>query len=783
MGANPHYENPVIESLSVSREERDEIKRAVDLYVKKNPKSVSLDSAVKKFKISKDILKVLLGFSPKDKDCIIKHSVILVLQDPPSLTRYKIGYVAVGKKPEEGVIGEGSEGVVKLVQYEDGMTELVKISKEHNKESNNRIILEKIREQLKILREAKEELSKLPQENQTDKSRQRISEIKEKIKIAENRAKEFLYQSITKTGKTVKYIKRIAGFNAAGYVDSDLYTALSNSDKYMLALSAALRIKELHDLHIMHRDVKLANFIFDLSNGKRNAVDIDHDMSLPFAKADEAIIEDYACGTLGYIAPEIYDKDSKVEFSKYYPAVDVYALGKMFGKEWSESGYFFVCMNLGWEEVEEEVKGTKYYYLKSVNAVSAELMRNLIEKMVDKNYALRPTMQQVVRNIKCLQFCAKLEENLSKNESDTRVLSTLYFLYRHIEEVESSEENLIVNAIDAVACENIQKLLMEYYDSKEKDKIKAEIAKKILFEMQKRKVCGSNEEILDNLPKELHDEINKQSESIVVSEEQKEIYKKLAELDEVFEGEKKKLDSPEAKDRLNTTYKRIKNFLVKCYISNEYVIDYDIKEATIGIVLEIMEYKKKYHEDDARCNRCCFAILENLPEKLRAYIKPAELTIMLNKYIEARPSEPLSSFWFTFWFNRHSQRERITNIKNELKDHEKCKNELSAIDFKALIPDRTNSILFNMRKNQIENRIGGRRLWFSSGINLEIFKKLPEELLKEACHKLGISKEEKEILMNENKREVAKKILAEKLIGYNTSPNYPKKSESALKNA
>ena len=93
-------------------------------------------------------------------------------------------------------------------------------------------------------------------------------------------------------------------------------------------------LNHLRSLNIVHRDIKPANIIFkhkDKSILENQLVVCDFGFATKVYK-DKSKIVIFACGTPGYIAPEILkakDKKSESKKEKLSTAVDVYALGIM----------------------------------------------------------------------------------------------------------------------------------------------------------------------------------------------------------------------------------------------------------------------------------------------------------------------------------------------------------------------------------------------------------------------------------------------------------------------
>ncbi len=121
--------------------------------------------------------------------------------------------------------------------------------------------------------------------------------------------------------------------------DRDLYreTVLSSDSKkppnnLIYALHAMRSIEALHQLNIIHKDIKEENFVLNGKGTSLTVMPIDFDMSQKIAPADIAVNilnkdgVPILMGTPGYIAPEIRFE------GKYSYGSDVFALGSMLEK-------------------------------------------------------------------------------------------------------------------------------------------------------------------------------------------------------------------------------------------------------------------------------------------------------------------------------------------------------------------------------------------------------------------------------------------------------------------
>ncbi len=101
----------------------------------------------------------------------------------------------------------------------------------------------------------------------------------------------------------------------------DLYetlkaSKLSVAERFDIMLKMLKCIQELHDTDMLHRDIKLENFMYDPVTKTVSIIDFG-------LWQQKGALYDKFCGTPGYIAPEIYREE------KYSPASDTFALGKI----------------------------------------------------------------------------------------------------------------------------------------------------------------------------------------------------------------------------------------------------------------------------------------------------------------------------------------------------------------------------------------------------------------------------------------------------------------------
>ena len=211
------------------------------------------------------------------------HSILVI---PDGKGEYKIGAIARAKayfpkkgmvskiiahlpgtkKKEEGVLGSGGFGYVKLVQWEgEAGTSAIKIQKATNFSGPEF-----------------EKMKKLNRVQATFEGPPKLAisgEVIKKSYIVMERYSQDLW----------------------GYLDEGR-RQLPDDEKYKLALAAALAIKELHDQNILHCDIKPENFMLPMPPKKDKLVAIDFGVSMELNPGEEKII-DVTLGTPAYIEP------------------------------------------------------------------------------------------------------------------------------------------------------------------------------------------------------------------------------------------------------------------------------------------------------------------------------------------------------------------------------------------------------------------------------------------------------------------------------------------------
>lgn len=199
----------------------------------------------------------------------------------------------IPKTEEEGKLGAGGFGCVEVVQYEDGSIDAVKIENAELANTNEIAILKEL-------------------------GNFRASFIKKN----ENRY-------LDNKGVIVNVLHTIQkiypGISLSSYFRSiDMKNAITPEQKYMIAMQAALSIKQLHDKNILHRDIKPDNFIINCDGATATVTAIDFGLSDRLDLEYDHKMGRRNIGTFLYMAPEVRKE------GRYSKQADIYALGCLF---------------------------------------------------------------------------------------------------------------------------------------------------------------------------------------------------------------------------------------------------------------------------------------------------------------------------------------------------------------------------------------------------------------------------------------------------------------------
>lgn len=231
-----------------------------------------------------------------------KHSFLVIPIEGES--GYKIGALS-RSTVDEGIEGHGGFGVTKIIQWQDGTQDAVKITAANKAFKNEAEILQEAMGKDKVVVFTRDRKNKT----------QWIGEgtIKDKT---------YVIQPLFDGGDIWQYL----GKNPA--------KKMPMKQKLDLAIAIAKSIKDLHDKNILHNDIKPENLMLTKAMNDEHSflvTAIDFGLSNKL-KEGKDFAEDGLKYTRGYAAPEIENateddiKNGKVLYSK---ATDMYALGKL----------------------------------------------------------------------------------------------------------------------------------------------------------------------------------------------------------------------------------------------------------------------------------------------------------------------------------------------------------------------------------------------------------------------------------------------------------------------
>lgn len=266
----------------------------------------------------------------------LNHSFLVVPGEDGEEPR--IAAMARGKYVDEGILGHGAYGVVKLIQWKSGLCDAVKIESSLNESTEEEQILKKMGQHI------------------TTYVRQRGKKTPW-IENKEIKDKKYTLLSQAKGNELENYL---AGIDFFG---------LEQDGRVAVALGAAKAIQQVHRNRIVHGDIKPANFKIDTRGDVVAVTAVDFGFSKVIPEGQTYIKGEFASGSPKYIAPEIAeliveDNEYVLKSDKriYSLAADIYALGVMF---------------------KDDLKIYEGSY------------KPLIEQMTAKDYKQRPTISEV----------------------------------------------------------------------------------------------------------------------------------------------------------------------------------------------------------------------------------------------------------------------------------------------------------------------------------------------------------------------------------------------------
>ncbi|EKE00643.1 MAG: tyrosine protein kinase:serine/threonine protein kinase [uncultured bacterium] len=278
----------------------------------------------------------------QEKTNPINHSFLVM---PDGRGGYQLGAMAngkmyinaAGKEVTEGVLGRGAFGVVKIIQYQDGSVDAVKIEKVKK-------LAQKPRESVQEYEERKK-----TRDHQSEIDRQIMEELGY-LRARFAREKKTTQDETNTKLYTVQ--AKHAGIDMANYFQGHEISKMNENEKYTLGLQAALAIEQLHNRNILHRDIKPANFMVNMVGDTAVVTAIDFGVSARLEGKRQLVdMNYYSFGSPVYVAPEVYpylreadgeikkDPGNKLMHSEvvnapvYSKASDIFALGMMFKRD------------------------------------------------------------------------------------------------------------------------------------------------------------------------------------------------------------------------------------------------------------------------------------------------------------------------------------------------------------------------------------------------------------------------------------------------------------------
>lgn len=206
--------------------------------------------------------------------------------------------LALTKVIEEGILGKGAFGIVKVIQNEKGENLAVKIEGLNDEKKNDF--------ELYVMKE--------------------LGHFKGHATRPLENIKQFLDRSIKSKRYTI--IELFEGKNLYEHLRT-FQEPLSETQKLIIGTKLAQRLYELHNKRIIHADVKAANYIVDIHDTDIKVVLIDFGYAMPLPKG-KRLVRSQRVGTIKYMAPEIAKPKAPQTQGTYSFASDIYALGIIF---------------------------------------------------------------------------------------------------------------------------------------------------------------------------------------------------------------------------------------------------------------------------------------------------------------------------------------------------------------------------------------------------------------------------------------------------------------------
>ncbi len=187
-----------------------------------------------------------------------------------------------------------------------------------------------------------------------------------------------------------KYYKVTEKVDAAGLSGEDV-AGLELRTKLVLMKSVAHSLKILHDLHIVHGDLKPSNILIKRTELGYTSKLIDFDSSYIDGRPP---VPAEIVGTINYYSPELlgYIQEAGVTAAQLTTASDVFALGLIYAEFLTGAPPVFDAAT--YHEPAVAVRSGVVLQIPPVSGVPAELV-SLVNQMMQAEPATRPTIAQV----------------------------------------------------------------------------------------------------------------------------------------------------------------------------------------------------------------------------------------------------------------------------------------------------------------------------------------------------------------------------------------------------
>lgn len=322
-------------------------------------------------------------------------------------------YYAIGKTAQEGtVLGHGADGKVKKVINIDNGKPFA----------------------LKAIKITIDELDKIKIDGKPDKINMDAKEVQYELKrakyqweilheLGDTRA-EFLQKSVSDNDDKVRS-NHVSCYILLDFIEGKnllelLQEQVEEKNGHLVTVyewidicySIVNEVAELHKHHVLHRDLKLENIMYDRNTQKAKIIDFG---VACFCNSDNTVQDQAVVGTKPYISPEVVDRQFYSEKS------EVYALGQIFQEILGFESF---------ENSEECLRNSKTYFeLSQLNILNEveELINSMLEFDFDNRFSIREIQEELATIKKAIEFSCISTSSVSPSITlpSSLVLSTL----------------------------------------------------------------------------------------------------------------------------------------------------------------------------------------------------------------------------------------------------------------------------------------------------------------------------------------------------------------------